>query len=235
MLLHYPLHVSLILAESSLGILELVGEVEEKGGIAGNAAVKGAHLLSLGVRNAAARETFDEYAVAPAAGASTHLPDIKVIWLFCGAGCRLGLPSPNFGDAQKERKLAPGRIIATLFRCIVLILLPTALALRARGPALCACATGNWVRTFGGNRFGRVILDAWDGHSRCGETLGENEQKRMKPVEESETGVRPQRHMSRVRDRLARGVLHTAVATKGPAMDAEPTVAPSLFHGFAMH
>lgn len=105
-LLHYPLHVGLILAESALGIMvEVVGEVEE---VEEGAAEGAEAVMVFGV----------------------GYPTKNQVWLLCGSWA-LALTSLVLISLlhARKRQFRPSHLIALATRCVVAVLLLTAVPL----------------------------------------------------------------------------------------------------------
>lgn len=121
-LLHYPLHVGLILAESALGIMvEVVGEVEEGAAEEGEAFTE-----------AVERVGFDVSVRSEAGEAMEKLgyPSKNQVWLLCGSWA-VALTSLVLISLlhAKKRQFRPSHLIALATRCVVAVLLLTAVPL----------------------------------------------------------------------------------------------------------
>lgn len=134
MLLHYPLHVGLLLAESSLGILvEIIGEAEEDGAEIsgeGGAVLESAveRLASILVRNAGE-------------ASEAIRPTNNEVWLFsyATATALVAMLCLSFMHA-KRRRWRPSQLIGLAARVLAVIVLLTAVPLAGRGERLNALA-----------------------------------------------------------------------------------------------
>lgn len=135
MLLHYPLHVGLILAESSLGILvEVVGEVEEVEAEAAGEVVAEAAEGSAESAERALMTLVSRNAEASGSAVEAHNPSSNQVWLLCGAwGLALTALILISLTHKKKRRWKPAHVIALATRCLTTVLLLTAVPLASRG------------------------------------------------------------------------------------------------------
>lgn len=119
-LLHYPLHVGLILAESALGIMvEVVGEVDHnKADDAGEALER--VLLSIASRSSEAGEAAERLGY----------PTRNQVWLLCGSwGLALSSLVLISLMHDKKRRLRAPQLLGIATRCVVAVLMYTAVPL----------------------------------------------------------------------------------------------------------